>query len=322
MHKLIVGVDLGATKILTGLATTDGRILASVKMPTDCNGLDAKGVLDSICAGIDRIIMENTVNKDNIKAIVVASPGPLQYPQGIIRGSPNLGWQRVCLKKELSNRMQREVLVDKDTNIAALGEYYYGQDSKYQELLYVTISTGIGGGIIANGQVYHGVNGAAGEFGHMVIDPYGPLCNCGRRGCLEALASGTAIAKEANQLIEKGKGKGILAVCQPGGNITAKEVGAAARQGDAEAKAIISKAAQYIGIGLANLVNIFNPQMVVLGGGAGIGLKDLLFETICEVVDKNVFRLHKHDFRMEMSKLGDQIGIWGCLAAAISAEIS
>jgi glucokinase len=315
LRELVVGVDLGATKVLTGIATIQGNLLSKVKFSTDCKQKNATEILDNISNSIDKIIKDNVTIRDRISGIIVATPGPLKYPEAIVMDSPNLGWGQVFLKEELSQRLGRPVIVDKDTNIAALGEYYFGQGCQYSQLLYITISTGIGGGIIINGRIHHGSNGGAGEFGHMVIKPDGPICRCGRRGCLEALASGTAIAREAVQLIKQEKGQGILA-CSKGKKIEAREVGEAARKGDIKARTIILDAAEYIGIGVANLVNIFNPQIVVLGGGVAVGLEDLLLEPVREHVYKNVFALHKQNLKIEVSKLGNAVGLWGCIAVA------
>lgn len=320
MRELVVGVDLGATKVLTGIATTDGHLLNKVKFPTCSNEKDSDEILDSISDSIKEIITDTCTAGDKIVGIAVAAPGPLTYPDTVVMDSPNLGWSKLNLKEELSRKIGRSVIVDKDTNVAALGEYCFGHGCQYRQLLYVTISTGVGGGIIIDGEIYHGNNGGAGEFGHMVIEPNGPKCGCGRRGCLEALASGTAIAREAAEIVKKGKGKGIIACSSTGKEIGAKEVGEAARKGDIEARTIILRTAEYIGIGIANLVNIFNPQIVVLGGGVAVGLQDLLFEPVCEYVHKNVFALHERDFKIEVSSLGEEIGLWGCLALVTKRE--
>lgn len=311
-RKVIIGVDLGATKILSGMGTPQGQILQKTKTWTPTGGPEA--VLDVIAESIAALIKTAETRKYSIKGIAAAVPGPLTYPQAVMKDSPNLGWQRVEFKKEMSDRLGRSVIVDKDTNLAAWGEYYYGQGMKYENLLYLTVSTGIGGGIIADGRLYHGHRGGAGEFGHMVIDPAGPACRCGRRGCMEALASGTAIAARLQGLATAGQGKQIAALKQglpPG----AAELGQAARQGDPEAMMIIAELNRNLAIGIANLINIFNPQILVMGGGVMIGLQDLLLEPIRALVREQVFPLHRQGLQIEVTRLGDDIGLYGCMAA-------
>ncbi len=311
-REVIIGVDLGATKILSGIGTPDGQILQKIKMLTP-HGSPSE-VMDLIADNIIDWIKTAEAQHDLVKGIAVAVPGPVTYPGAVIEDSPNLGWQRVEFKEELSRRLGRPVVVDKDTNLAALGEYHFGQDRKYAHLLYITVSTGIGGGIIINDRIYHGWRGGAGEFGHMVIEAAGPECSCGRRGCLEAVASGTAVTKQIEALIKAGRGHNIAA-CGSGPPVGAPELGKAARQGDPEALSLIRGLGRNLAIGIANLVNLFNPQIVVMGGGVMIGLEDLLLEPIKEYVGEKAFPLHRRDLIIETTKLGNDIGLYGCIAA-------
>lgn len=319
MAKFIIGVDLGGSKILSGIADQEGRIINKIKQPTNPqNG--AADVLERICLSIHRLQQGVGVQSGEIEAIVVGAPGPVYYPQGIISDAPNLGWRYLDLKRELGLRLGREIVVDNDANMAAWGEYYFCYHKSCRNLLYMTISTGIGGGIIINGRIYRGSTGGAGEFGHMVIDPYGITCGCGRRGCLEALASGTAIAREARQLIDQGQGRAIMAASPGSGVITAREVGEAARQGDPEALAIIYRVIEWLGQGIANLVNIFNPEIVVVAGGVGVGLQDLLLEPLTATVKANVFKMHGEKLKITVSNLGEEIGLLGCIAFALDSR--
>ena len=312
MREVIIGVDLGATKILAGIGTEAGQILYKTRFPTPAGSHEK--VIKAIVENIKALISKADTAHDRIKGIAVAAPGPISFPEAVVMDSPNLAWQRVELGNELTNRLKRPVFVDKDTNLAAWGEYHFGQQGRYSNLIYITVSTGIGAGIIINGRLYHGALGGAGEIGHMVIDPDGPWCRCGRRGCLEALASGTAIARQLKSLIRAGGGQNIMAAPgseSPGG----AELGRAARQGEPEALAIVHNLNKCLGAGLTNLVNIFNPDIVVLGGGVIFGLKDLLLEPIKKQVFKNAFSLSRQGLIIEISGLGDDIGLYGCIAA-------
>lgn len=315
MADLIIAVDLGATKIRTGIASADGKIINKKQIPT--NRAEGAGyILDRIAICVKEIIKENSSAGDEILGIAVATPGPLSYRDSIVWDSPNLRWSRVALKKELERRLGKTVIVDKDTNMAALGEFHFGRHGRCKHLLYVTVSTGIGGAVIIDGRLYRGKSGGAGEFGHMVTDPSGPYCNCGRKGCLEAMASGTAVARQAQKLIARGKGQAILA-CASGGDITAREVGIAARNGDSEAQTIITDLKEYLAAGLANLVNIFDPEVLVLGGGVAMGLQDLLLEPLFSSVRERVFALNSDGLELVLTSLGEDIGLYGCIASVL-----
>lgn len=312
---MIAVVDLGATKILSGIATTRGQILVREKLPTlKENG--PEDIIERICRSIRELARLCGDYETQIAGVAVASPGPLSYPEGVVVDSPNLAWTRVPLKDELSKRLAKPVIVDKDTNLAALGEYHFGRQARPRSLLYITLSTGIGGGIILDGQIWRGQNGGAGEIGHMVVEPRGRVCNCGRRGCLEAMASGLAIKDSVNELRQEGKGIGILAAGNVKNGLGAFEVAVAARQGDAEAQTIVNRVIEYLGRGIANLVNIFNPELVVLGGGVAQGWRDLILEDLNHYVQKEAFALNIRDLKIEITELGEDIVLYGCIAAA------
>lgn len=300
MQEVVIGMDLGATKILYGVVTLTGEILWKNTISTNSEE-GVESVLNRMTNSIQELVAgyEKT---HNLKGIVVATPGPLSYPDSIVLNSPNLKWEKVALRDELEKRLNRAVLVEKDTNVAALGEYYFGQNKKYKNLIYITVSTGIGGGIIINGHLYHGARGGAGEVGHLVVDPRGEICGCGRRGCLEAESSGTAIRNKAIRLNIIGEGMG------------AKEVAQMAGKGHEQAQAILDEAVDYLAQGIASLVNIFNPQAIILGGGVMEGLQDLWLERLREQVYDSCFPLNAQDLRIQVTKLGNDIGLYGCAA--------
>lgn len=310
MRQVIVGVDLGGTKILAGLLTADGQILKTIKQPTHSED-GAEIIMDRISTMI-RDLLALVPSSDQIEGIAVGAPGPLYYPEGIISTTPNLGWSNLDLKKGLSNRLQQDILVDNDANMAALAEVRYGQKDRYRNLLYLTVSTGIGGAAIINGEVYRGRDGGAGEFGHMVIDPRGPQCGCGRIGCFEAVASGTALARAAAHLIQQGKGLGIKEKSADPNYPTAEEVNTAAQAGDPEAQVLISKLIEYLGIGLSNLIHIFNPEIVILGGGAALGMGSLLLRPLTDYINLHTFSLHSRHLPIALSNLGPNAGLLGC----------
>jgi len=297
----------------------EGRVLCRKKESTAAY-LTAAEVIDGMCRNIVKTAGEMGLNQGDMRAVSIAVPGPLDYIRGVVEDSPNLRWSSVSLRDELSKRLGYKLLLEKDTNMAVLGEWYFGQARTCRNILYITVSTGIGGGMIIDNRLYRGMNGGAGEVGHMVIDPRGRVCGCGRRGCLEAMASGTAIARQAQELIDRGSGQAIKDLCGSGKEVTAWHVGEAARRGDREAGQIISCAAQNLGSGIASLVNIINPERVILGGGVINGLGDLMFETIKDEVKGQIFRLHSRDLHVGISTLGEDIGLLGCAAAVLLDE--
>ncbi|MFA6549646.1 MAG: ROK family protein, partial [Candidatus Margulisiibacteriota bacterium] len=253
---MIIGIDLGGTKIAAVLANERGKILTDINIPTEAYK-GREHVIGVIKKAAYTLIKGQ---KAKIKAIGIGVPGPILYNKGIVIDPPNLpGWKRVNLKKILEKEFHVPVFVDNDANCAALAEAYFGAGKNARHFIYITVSTGIGGGIIIDRKLYRGAIGAAGEFGHMIIDSKGFTCGCGNVGCFEALASGTAIKKRS----------GMDAIA----------VELAARQGDKKALAVIAETAHYLSIGIANLVNIFNPELVIVGGGVS-KMRELLFTPV------------------------------------------
>ncbi|MDD3852757.1 MAG: ROK family protein, partial [Syntrophomonadaceae bacterium] len=305
--------DLGATKTLVGAGRTSGDLLARIQFPTPIQ-CHPEVAVDEMVLRVRKIMADNNIADDQVIGVAVGAPGPVAYPEGIIYDSPNLAWQEFALRQELEKRLGWPTVVEHDVAMAALGEYHFGQMKRYPNLLYVTLSTGVGAGIIINGELYRGSIGGAGEIGHMVIDPRGRQCNCGRRGCTETIISGTALAIQARELVEQGRGACLQSLVNDG-VITAKEVAIAARQGDSDACRLVANFREALQLTLANLVHIFNPDIIVLGGGVVQGMKDLIFEGIEEEVKARVFSMHRPGVKIEITRLGGDIVLYGCLAA-------
>ncbi len=316
--RYVVGVDLGGTKILTVLADMSGYVRAEIKVPTGAAEGPEK-VIERIINSISAVQQQAGVNPAGLLSVAIGVPGPdLDIENGIVYFSNNLGWHNVPLKAALQERLRVPVYVENDANAAALGEYVFGAGNNACDLVYLTVSTGIGGGVIIGGKIYHGASGNAGEFGHMTIMPDGPLCTCGRVGCLEALASGTAIAKAALELLERGEGS---AVWQAAGRrkeaVNAKAVAQAAARGDSEARAILVGAARALGIGIANVINIFNPPLLVLGGGV-MQNKELIWPTLENELRARALHRSLSNTRVVPAVLGTKAGAMGTIAIALS----
>lgn len=320
MREYIAGIDIGGTKILTAILDREGRILTR-RREFICAVGNPEMVMEQIAGMMKQTLAEMNLHAEDILATGVGTPGPLDFYRGVVEESPNLCWSSYPIQDELSKRLETKLLLDKDTNVAALGEKYFGSGQACPNFIYITISTGIGGAIIADGRLLHGQAGGAGELGHMVLEAGGRKCGCGRQGCLEALASGTALACAAQELIAQEQGRQILAFCDQNNPPTGREVGMAARQGDEEANDLINQAADYLGMAIANVVNIFNPGRVIIGGGMGLGLQDLLLPRIREYVLNNVFSLHGRDLQIEATQLGEDIVLLGCAAMVLNEEL-
>ncbi len=316
MGDYYIGVDLGGTKILTALADKEGQILTREKCPT---GAD-KGknvIINNIEKTIKSVIQKAGARNRDIIRIGVGSPGPLSIDKGIIFENSNLSWQNVPIVALLEEKLDIEVRLENDANAAVLGEKYFGAGKNASNLIYVTISTGIGGGIIVNNRLLHGESGNAAEIGHMSLKPDGPLCGCGNYGCFETLASGKAIARMGREAVIQNRSE-LLRELSEGDirRIDAKLVARAAYGGDKMAKEIYKQAGGYLGIGLANIINLFNPGLILLGGGVYHSF-DLLKEAMYISLEKRVLDLPYKQVKICPAQLGGDTGVKGALAVAM-----
>ena len=318
----VLAIDLGGTQIRGAIVTRQGQIVAKNFSPT----LAAEGsesVISRIFSAIDHLLEGKGGGSSLPEAISLAAAGAIDYEKGIITLSPNLpGWHNVPLRDVVGERYDMETFLINDASAAALGEQRFGAGKGVNSLIYLTVSTGIGGGIIINGELYSGVSGGAGEVGHMTIDVNGPVCSCGNNGCLEVLASGKAMAREAIRRIGNGERSALTEMV--GGeidSITAEEVSSAAQAGDSLALEVVSRAAMYLGVGLANLVNIFNPEMIVIGGGVA-KMGDLLLDPAREVVRKRAFSLSVQAVRIVNARNIDEAGLLGTAAFAFQHRLN
>jgi len=257
-----------------------------------------------------------------LAGVGIAVAGILRAEEGIVTTSPNLPrWRDVPLGDTLSRELGIAVCVINDASAAALGEHRFGAGKGVSNLIYLTVSTGIGGGIIADGKLYSGADGCAGELGHMTIETHGPQCNCGNVGCLEVLASGTAIAKEAVRRLSQGERSSMVELVEGRlETITAETVAWAARRGDQVAGEVVAKAANYLGIGLANLVNIFNPELIVIGGGVS-KMGNMLLGPARRVVRERAFRLPARTARIVRARLGSNAEMMGAAVYAFERQL-
>ncbi|MBM3134212.1 MAG: ROK family protein [Chloroflexi bacterium] len=316
MNKYIVGVDLGGTRIRACLADERGTILARANRLTLAQeGQDA--VLRRIVEAVREAIGEHKAS--DLAGVGIGAPGPLDPKTGVIFTPPNLpGWHNVPLKALLEEALGLPVYAGNDANLAALGEHRFGAGQGVDDLIYITVSTGIGGGVIAAGKLLVGADGAAGEVGHHTIDLHGPRCNCGNVGCLEVLAAGPAIAGYAIAAIQSGEETLMATLAREAGDVvTAAHVTRAAHAGDVVARRIMRQVGEYIGVGVVNLLHLFNPRLVIIGGGVAMGAGELLFGPIREMVQERAMEIYRPT-RIVPAGLGDDVGLLGAVALVLT----
>jgi glucokinase len=316
--RYIVGVDLGGTNIKVGAMPVDGSRQVGVRSePTHSEG-GADTVVDRIIRLVEETIAETCaqdgVTRDQFIGVGIGSPGPLDREQGIVIVTPNLGWRNFPLRERVSEGVGLPATLDNDANCATLGEWWIGAARGARNVVGMTIGTGIGGGLILNGRLYHGSSDVAGEIGHMIIESNGRHCKCGNYGCLEAYASGPAIAERAREQLADGE-RSVLVDLVNGDleRITAETVYDAADQGDAIAREVVRDTARFLGAGIANLLNIFNPDVVVVAGGV-TRAGDALFEPIRAEAKRRAFKPAVDACRIVPGELPGTAGVVGAVA--------
>jgi glucokinase len=318
--RLALGIDLGGTKILTAIVSVQGETLSRDYRATPVQE-GPGGVVKAIVDSANVVLRQAGIAITDIEAAGIGAPGISNPDTGTIITSPNLpGWCNVPLRDMVADKLDIKCFLVNDANAAALGELSFGAGRGARNFIYVTLSTGIGGGIVVDGRVYSGATGFAGEIGHMTIDDDGPLCNCGNKGCWEALASGRALEREARRCIERGEDTTMLA-CTGGelDKVTALVIQAAAEQGDKLAQRLIARTGRYVGVGLANLINIFNPELIVIGGGLS-NMGNILLKPALKEASERAYKASWQAVRFARAELGADSGVLGAAIFAFREE--
>ena len=317
MHNNVVGVDMGGTKTLAAVVDADGNILSTAKIQTQAKKKTSI-VIDRIAECIQEAIEESPVDTDAIGAIGIGAPGPLDPDTGVVIFAPNLGWKNVPLKTELETRVNIPTFVDNDVNVGTLGEHTFGAGRGVKDLVGIFVGTGIGGGIILNGKLYHGASKTAGEIGHIIVKAGGPKCGCGNRGCLEALASRTAMTKEFQKAILKKGKKSILSNLTGGdlGLIRSGVLAKALHSKDKLTQKVFKNTTKYLGICIGSIVNFLNPEMIVLGGGVVEAVGNKFIKDIRKAAKKYALPDTLKNVEIVEAQLGDNAGVLGAAALA------
>jgi len=322
--KVLVGVDVGGTSLFAVVTSSKGKILGERRRKTHAEE-GAGAVLERMIGTIERAMVEAGVKQKDLRAVGIGMPGPLNPVTGVVYHAPNLGptWNNTPVAAYVSERLGCAAHLDNDVNVGAVGEQELGAARSCDSAVTIFVGTGIGGGIILNGELYRGQRYTAGEVGHTILLADGPLCGCGRRGCAEALASRTAIEREIRSGITAGRESVIPRLLEENGRTTISSgvLGEALERGDTLTQEVMSKAQYYMGLLVANVVNILDPQVVVLGGGVVERLGAGYVDPVREVAEQ--FYLNQQDkdqVRIVESELKDYAGVLG--AAMLAKQLS
>ena len=317
-RRYIVGVDLGGTNIVCGAMSVDGSLALATRSEPTRSIQGAEAVVDRIARMIDTVIAETIAETGAKRAdflgVGIGAPGPLDRAKGLVLITPNLGWQNFPLRDEVVSRVGLPATLDNDANCATLGEWWLGAARGARNVVGITIGTGIGGGIILEGRLFHGASDVAGELGHTTIDSTGRRCKCGNYGCLEAYASGPAIADRARETLGGAEASTLIEMV--GGQlelITAQTVYDAAQAGDALAREVVRDTARFLGAGIANMLNILNPNVVVVMGGV-TQAGDALMDPLRAEVRRRAFRPAVDACEIVLGTLPGTAGVVGAVA--------
>lgn len=309
--KLAIGVDIGGTNIKAGIIDSQGNVILKKNRPTEAQK-GGQVVLKNIIKIVSELINKNNSDK-KIISIGIGSPGLVDHEMGGVKGgAKNLpGWEGIPFKVEISKKFSVPTFIDNDANMVTLGEFHFGAGCGAKNIVCLTLGTGIGGGIIKDGQLFRGTGNYAGEIGHMSISMEGPKCNCGSYGCLEAYASARAIVARTIATIKKGQETLITELVENDlSKITAQMITEAAKKGDSLCSEIVKETGKYLGVGIANLINLLNPELVILAGGVAQA-GDILLNPIIHTAQQYSLNYAFNEVKIVTGKLRDEAGIIG-----------
>lgn len=308
--QVVVGVDIGGTAAKAGGVAGDGSIVERVERPTD-----PAAATKSLLGVVEDLLGRLARSGHEVAAIGVGAAGFLDFAAGAVTFSPNLVYDDPQIASATRERFGLPVVVDGDANAAVWGERTYGCCRGANDVVQVMLGTGVGSGILVNGKLVRGATGAGAELGHTVVDPAGPPCPCGLRGCLEQFTSGTAIARAARLALENDPDSAIAAFAGPGGEITGEAVSKAAREYDQTARDVLRRAGTVLGIGLSNAVNTFDPELIVLGGSV-VNAGEPFLGAVRDQLASMTKAQRRRAMRLDVSSLGRDAGIVGAAALA------
>ncbi len=304
------GIDFGGTNIKLGLVDPSGRV-ANVRVLSSTSVQGPSGFVDEVSAAVERLAETVRVRPTELRGVGVGAPGPVDVERGIVDSLVNVqGWRRVRLGRLLEQRLRCPCFVDNDVNLFALGEWTLGAGRGARHVVCLTLGTGVGGGLIINGQLYRGSRGAAGELGHMVIKPHGRQCGCGVRGCLEAHVGTAAILSLGRQALRRTTGPMRLLLKEADRRLTPRLINQAARQGDTAARGVWEEIGRLLGSGLANITNLLNPERIIIGGGVASAWR-FFYPELIRTLRAQAMDISGRSVRVVRATLGNNAGIVG-----------
>lgn len=309
-----IGIDIGGTATKGGIVNADGSILVRFEIPTD-----PSAGTKSIITVVEELLTKSRPEGVEVTAVGVGAAGFVDAATGSITFSPNLTYDDPSIAAAVGSRVGVPVVVDNDANVAAWGERTFGSGRGLNDLAMLTLGTGVGSGFVVGGRLLRGSTGAGAEAGHMVIDPDGPRCPCGLRGCLEQFASGTAIARMGREAVEKDPDSSILSFAGTKMAIAGRHVAQAAREYDETAREVLRRAGRALGIGLSNIVNIFDPEVIVLGGSV-IGAGEPFLGPARDQLNSMLTAQRRRPVRLDVTSLGNDAGVVGAAALAMDPQ--
>lgn len=316
--KKLLGIDLGGTTAKFAILTAKGEIQQKWSIQT--NILDeGTHIIEDIISSIRHRFDLYEMSKEDFLGIGMGSPGVIDRQKGTVTGAYNLNWHtEQPIKERMEQALELPFFIENDANVAALGEKWKGAGSNSDDVTMITLGTGVGGGIIAEGHLLHGSTGAAGEIGHITVDPNGFMCTCGKKGCLETVASATGVVRLARQLSEEFAGDSIVkAQLDDGVNVTSKDIFDAAKAGDSFALLVVDKVCFYLGLATANIGNMLNPSRIVIGGGVSLA-GDFLLSRVQNYFNQFTFKQVRESTHIKLAELGNDAGVIGAAFLALS----
>ncbi len=316
MADFFVGIDLGGTNIKIGCFDAEVNLIARTSTPTGVD-MGPEFVAEQIVEGTRQLLAEAKVSIDTVAGIGIGTPGPADYPRGIIIKSPNMPkFKNTPLRDMVAEKLGKPAILENDANVACWGEFAIGAGRDINDMVFFTLGTGIGGGIVSNGELVRGADGNAAELGHLLIYPDGRLCGCGQKGCVEAYASANSTAARAREAVEAGGQSSLKKVLEQNGEITCKDVFEHSAQGDALAKEITEGTAKALGLICVFMLHTTGPKKIVFAGGM-IAAGDLLLESIRRHFKEQIWNLKQEPLEICFATLGEDAGIIGAAALAI-----
>ena len=306
-------LDIGGTKILGAIFDSKNNIFHRLKKKTKADGGSSQNVEDTIISVVEEMIKDFGIKNSQIKAIAAGAPGVIDQEHGIVLTSPNLPWKDYDIKSPIEKKFGAPFFIGNDVNVGVLGEYKYGIAKGYKNVVGLFVGTGMGGGLILDGKLYTGHLFKAAEYGHMILDPEGPLCNCGQRGCLEAFSSKQGMSSYIKQQVARGR-ETVMADAITGSAFKSKALKKALAAGDKVAIEAVDRACHYLAVASGNLVNTFSPEIVVYGGGVIEACGDYFLEKILSEVDRYCMPSIRQTVEFKTAGLGDDSILYGALS--------